>query len=58
VEQLLRLMAAHGHAGAADELGVAPITLYRVVRRLGIVEQAEADMRTHRRPSGLPSAKA
>ncbi len=33
-EQIVQLIAANGHNGAAAQLGIAPSTLYREVRRL------------------------
>jgi transposase len=57
-EQLLRLVATHGRLGAALELGVDPRTLDREVRRLGILEQAKAAMRTYRRVSGSSAGRA
>lgn len=48
-EHILDLVAVHGQAGAADELGIDPKTLYREARRLGIATQMRDAMRTHRR---------
>ena len=47
--QILRLVAAHGHDGAAQQLGIDPKTLYRDVRRLGIAEEERAAIQTYRR---------
>ena len=48
-DQILRLVAVHGRIGAAQELGIDRSTLYRDVRRLGIVEEERAAVRAHRR---------
>jgi transposase-like protein len=46
--QILRLVAAHGYIGAAQQLGIDPSTLYREVRRLGSAEKERAAIQAHR----------
>jgi DNA-binding transcriptional ArsR family regulator len=48
-EELLELIRRRGQGSAAGELGIDPKTLYRDIRRLGILEQAKAASRAHRR---------